>query len=48
VFGAVLSSYAALYQIAIQIPASMTDGDYSVVATVNGTQSPNTILTVQH
>jgi uncharacterized protein (TIGR03437 family) len=46
--GAVLSGYAAVYQIAIQIPASMPDGDYPIVATVNGVQSPaNFFLTVQ-
>jgi uncharacterized protein (TIGR03437 family) len=49
VLGAVLSSYAALYQIAIQIPASLADGDYTVVATVAGAQSPgNVMLSVQH
>ena len=48
VLGAVLSSYAAVYQIAIQIPATMADGDYPIVATVNGIQSPaNFSLTVQ-
>ena len=37
-----------VYQIAIQIPASMPDGDYPIVATVNGVQSPaNFSLTVQ-
>jgi uncharacterized protein (TIGR03437 family) len=47
--GAVLSSYAAVYQIAIQIPASMPDGDYPIVATVDGAQSPSSsLLTVQH
>lgn len=48
VLGAVLSSYAAVYQIAIQIPASMPDGDYPIVATVSGAQSPaSSFLTVQ-
>jgi uncharacterized protein (TIGR03437 family) len=48
VLGAVLSSYAAVYQIAIQVPASMPDGDYPIVATINGVQSPaNFSLTVQ-
>lgn len=42
VLGAVLSGYAAVYQIAIQIPASMQDGDYPIFATVNGAQSPPT------
>ena len=49
VLGAVLSGYAALYQTAIQIPASMAEGDYPVIAAVNGTQSPGSmILTVRH
>jgi uncharacterized protein (TIGR03437 family) len=48
VLGAVLSSYAAVYQIAIQIPASMPDGSYALVASVNGAQSPpNVLLAVQ-
>ncbi len=49
VLGAVLSGYAALYQIAIQIPASLADGDYAIVATVAGAQSPGAVtLSVQH
>lgn len=49
VLSAALSSYAALYQIAVQIPASTPDGDYVIVATINGAQSPSTsLLTVQH
>lgn len=48
VLGAVLSSYAAAYQIAIQIPPSTPDGDYPIVATINGAHSPSAIvLTVQ-
>jgi uncharacterized protein (TIGR03437 family) len=49
VYGAALApSYAGLYQIAIQIPASLTNGDYPVVATINGAQSPSTtMITVQ-
>ncbi len=48
VFGAALApGYAGLYQIAIQIPSSLTDGDYPVVATVSGFQSPSgTLITV--
>jgi uncharacterized protein (TIGR03437 family) len=39
---------AGVYQIAIQIPASLANGNYPVVATVNGTQSPSSVLiTVQ-
>lgn len=50
VYGAALASgYAGLYQVAIQIPASLSDGDYPVIATVSGAQSPSTILiTVQN
>jgi uncharacterized protein (TIGR03437 family) len=49
VYGAALASgYAGLYQIAIQIPASLANGDYPVVATINGVQSPaTTLITVQ-
>jgi uncharacterized protein (TIGR03437 family) len=50
VYGAALApGYAGLYQIAIQIPASLTNGDYAVVATINGAQSPSTtLITVQN
>jgi uncharacterized protein (TIGR03437 family) len=49
VLAAVLSTYAAAYVVAIQIPASMADGDYPIFASVNGAQSPaNILLTVQH
>jgi uncharacterized protein (TIGR03437 family) len=49
VLGAVLSSYAAVYQIAIQIPASLADGDYTIVAAVAGAQSPSAMmLSFQH
>ena len=50
VFGAALApGFAALYQVAIQIPASLADGDYSVVATVAGQASPATaLISVQH
>ena len=49
VYGAALASgYAALYQVAIQIPASLSSGDYPVVATVDGVSSPSTtLITVQ-
>jgi uncharacterized protein (TIGR03437 family) len=50
VCGAALApGFAALYQVAIVIPESLPDGDYPVVATVSGAQSPpNALLTVQH
>jgi len=49
VFGAALSpGYAGLYQVAIQVPASMADGDYALKAAVSGASSPDgVILTVK-
>jgi uncharacterized protein (TIGR03437 family) len=49
VYGAALApGYAGLYQIAIQIPASLANSDYPVVATIAGVQSPSTtLITVQ-
>jgi uncharacterized protein (TIGR03437 family) len=49
VYGAALApGYAGLYQVAIQIPASLANGDYPVVATISGAQSPaTTLITVQ-
>jgi uncharacterized protein (TIGR03437 family) len=49
VYGAALApGYAGLYQIAIQIPASLANGDYPVVATIDGISSASTtLLTVQ-
>jgi uncharacterized protein (TIGR03437 family) len=45
VFGAALTpGYAGLYQVAIQIPATLADGDYPVIATVSGAQSPASAL----
>jgi len=45
VFGAALSpGYAGLYQIAIQVPAGMADGDYAIKATVNGATSPDGVI----
>jgi uncharacterized protein (TIGR03437 family) len=45
VYGAALSpGFAALYQVAIQIPDSLADGDYPVVATISGAQSPAAVL----
>jgi uncharacterized protein (TIGR03437 family) len=50
VYGAALApGFAALYQVAIQIPPSLPDGDYQVVATVGAQSSPTTAkITVQH
>ena len=49
VYGAALTSgEVGLYQVAIQIPTTLADGDYPVVATVSGAQSPaTTLITVQ-
>jgi uncharacterized protein (TIGR03437 family) len=49
VYGSALTSGdAGLYQVAIQIPTTLADGDYPVVATVAGVQSPSgTLITVQ-
>jgi uncharacterized protein (TIGR03437 family) len=49
VYGAALApGYAGLYQVAIQIPASLANGDYPVVATIAGVQSPSTtMITIQ-
>jgi uncharacterized protein (TIGR03437 family) len=49
VYGAALApGYAGLYQVAIQIPASLANGDYPVVASISGAQSQSTtLITVQ-
>jgi uncharacterized protein (TIGR03437 family) len=45
VYGAALApGFAGLYQVAIQIPESLADGDYPVVATVSGARSPDNVL----
>jgi uncharacterized protein (TIGR03437 family) len=46
---ALAPGFAALYQVAIQIPPAIADGDFPVVATVGGQASPATaVITVQH
>ena len=49
VYGAALApGFAGLYQVAIQIPAGLANGDYPIVASINGVASPSTtIITVQ-
>ena len=49
VYGAALApGFAALYQVAIEVPPGLADGDYPVVATVAGASSPvTTLLTVK-
>jgi uncharacterized protein (TIGR03437 family) len=33
-----------LYQIAIQVPTGLANGDYPIVATISGAQSPSSVL----
>lgn len=45
VFGSALSpGYAGLYQVAIQVPSPMADGDYPIKATVSGVSSPDGVI----
>jgi uncharacterized protein (TIGR03437 family) len=50
VFGAALApGYAGLYQVAIQVPANLPDGDQAIKANVGGAAPPDGVfLTVQH
>ena len=42
VYGAALApGFAGLYQVAVQVPASLADGDWAVVATIGGISSPS-------
>src|SRR5436190_23810138 len=42
VYGSALApGYAGLYQVGIQVPTSLPDGDYPVVANIGGVQSPS-------
>ncbi len=49
VYGAALApGFAGLYQVAIQVPSSLGNGDWPVVTTIGGVSSPSgTVLTVQ-
>jgi len=49
VYAAALApGFASLYQVAVTLPASLAPGDYPLVATVAGAQSPSTtMITVQ-
>jgi uncharacterized protein (TIGR03437 family) len=45
VFGTALSpGFAGLYQVAIQVPTPMADGDYALTATVSGASSPSGVI----
>jgi uncharacterized protein (TIGR03437 family) len=45
---ALAPGFASLYQLAVTVPASLASGDYPVVASIGGAQSPSTtMITVQ-
>ncbi|MBS1856788.1 MAG: hypothetical protein JST11_15575, partial [Acidobacteria bacterium] len=50
VYGCALApGFAGLYQVAIQVPSSLDDGTWPVVATIGGVSSPSGVsLVVQH
>jgi uncharacterized protein (TIGR03437 family) len=49
VFGAALApGFAGLYQVAIQIPSSLGNGDFPIIASVSGAQSPTGINITVH
>jgi uncharacterized protein (TIGR03437 family) len=50
VFGAALApGFAGLYQVAIQVPSSIADGDWPIQATIGGVPSPTgVLLSVRH
>jgi uncharacterized protein (TIGR03437 family) len=49
VYGAALApGFAGLYQVAIQVPATLGNGNWPIVATIGGVSSPSgAVLTVQ-
>jgi uncharacterized protein (TIGR03437 family) len=49
VFGAALApGFAGLYQVAIEVPSSLGNGNWPIVATIGGVSSPNgMVLTIQ-
>ena len=50
VYGAALApGFAGLYQVAIQVPTALADGDWPVQANAGGVQSPSSVvLSVKH
>jgi uncharacterized protein (TIGR03437 family) len=48
-YGAALASgFGGLYQVVVQVPATLSNGDYALVATVGGVATATTTLTVQN
>jgi uncharacterized protein (TIGR03437 family) len=47
VLGAALSTFPGEYQVAVQLPATIAEGDFPLVATINGVASPTVTLTIQ-
>jgi uncharacterized protein (TIGR03437 family) len=49
VYGAALASgFGGLYQVAIQVPPSLSDGDWPIQATIAGVQSPAGVVLSVH
>jgi uncharacterized protein (TIGR03437 family) len=49
VYGAALASgFAGLYQVAIQVPLSLADGDWPIQAAIAGVQSPTGVVLSVH
>jgi uncharacterized protein (TIGR03437 family) len=49
VYGAALApGYAGLYQVAIQVPNSLVDGDWPILASIGGVQSPGGVVLSVH
>lgn len=45
---ALAGTYAGLYQLVVTVPPSLANGDYPLVVTIKGVQSPTTTLTVHN
>jgi uncharacterized protein (TIGR03437 family) len=45
---ALAGGFAGLYQLVVTVPASMANGDFPVIATINGAQSPTGVLLTVH
>jgi uncharacterized protein (TIGR03437 family) len=49
VYGTALApGFAGLYQLVVTVPASLQNGDYAVVASINGSQTPVATLTLHN